>query len=250
MMIAIGRTTGTKALAAVALLAAAAFSILAAPQAGVEVGIAELERAYKQVTPEDLATVHAQAETAIAKLGASWVTMLLGHGSGPPPSVFGCRPPDPSAACANVHPMDAFYNRDDGTIHYDERLAAALMRLTRERRKTRGTYGAVVILAHEWGHALSHRLNEDPRILEEARADCFAGAFTRALSNDGVISASDVEDGRYTITMVSDKQFYAGGIPRPQITLAGDVHGDKADRLQSFGVGFKSGVNGCTNKLK
>lgn len=49
-----------------------------------------------------------------------------------------------------------------------------------------GDFTVAVVIAHEWGHAVQHRAEIDqPTVVLELQADCFAGAWTRHVTSSG-----------------------------------------------------------------
>jgi len=115
-----------------------------------------------------------------------------------------------------------------------------------------GEAGVVVVLAHEIGHAVHHRLGVTadrqreepalyPTIVVEAMADCFAGAFVRS-----------VIDGHAEHLTISGEQLdlAVGALVSfrdPVGTSSADrrAHGNAFDRVSSFSDGYDNGPKPC-----
>lgn len=115
-----------------------------------------------------------------------------------------------------------------------------------------GTYGFTNIIAHEWGHHVQTLLGVDvtlnPDIREglypielELQADCLAGIFAQDAFALGLIEDDDV-DSAVSITGLS------GDAPGTDWNDV-DAHGDAAQRVQAFLLGFEDGFEGCNIDL-
>lgn len=105
-----------------------------------------------------------------------------------------------------------------------------------------GDFAVVVIMAHEWGHAIQAQwadTHSQFSILLELQADCFAGAYTRHAD----------ESSRYVV--LEDGDLHEGVIA---LYFAGDrntdwydkqAHGDSQQRLTMFLRGFQEGYSAC-----
>lgn len=134
---------------------------------------------------------------------------------------------------------NAFYCSGDDFIAYDDfvLLPSLVDSLGRE--------AVAVVLAHEFGHAVQWRTNsfDQPTILLEQQADCFAGAWTARVANgDSDLIAFDdagVRGGLLAMLSVADP-IDGAGLADPQ------AHGSGFDRVGAFQDGFTGGVERCT----
>lgn len=143
--------------------------------------------------------------------------------------------PSPPAVCTP----------SDNTIGWDRGV------LMPQERDTGGDMGPVVVLAHEYGHAIQHMAalvdvkNAATATVAEQQADCFAGVYMRWVA-DGKSPRFTLStgDGLAKLLMVMI------GIRDPLLT-AGDpheqklVHGSAFERVTAFQFGFDGGVSTC-----
>lgn len=160
---------------------------------------------------------------------------------------------DPHAAsppCAN-RPGDvegnAYYCPRAEAIVWDR---AALLPVLADRF---GEAAVVVVLAHEMGHAVHHRLGLDPAlqqqrpqayptVLTEAMADCYAGSFVRWVS-EGNAEHLDIEPDELDLALGALVTFRD-----PMGISAGDLaaHGNGFDRVSAFQDGYDHGAATCS----
>jgi predicted metalloprotease len=114
-----------------------------------------------------------------------------------------------------------------------------------------GAAGAVVVLAHEVGHAVHHRLGipgqragnpaRYPTILLEAMADCYAGVALAHVIDHPVrgLPIGIVERDQAMLALV--------GFRDPLGVDAGDpsAHGNAFDRVSAFQTGYSDGAGRC-----
>ena len=134
---------------------------------------------------------------------------------------------------------NAFYCGVDDTIQWDaEGLMAPLFQQF-------GDFTVALVLAHEWGHAVQDRFGFDdfnqPTIISELQADCFAGAWTGRVAADQSdvlrLEPGDLEEAMAGFLLIGDSLGSAPGGP--------DAHGGSFDRLNAFFDGFTEGVPRC-----
>lgn len=105
-----------------------------------------------------------------------------------------------------------------------------------------GDFTVAVVVAHEWGHAIQERAQfSAPSVITELQADCFAGAWTKHVS--------DGESDRFSIT-TDDLDTALTGILALRDAPGGaaddaQAHGSGFDRVGAFQDGFESGVTRC-----
>jgi predicted metalloprotease len=134
--------------------------------------------------------------------------------------------------------QNAFYCPIDDTISWDTE------NLTNGMLEEFGPFSLVIVMAHEYGHAIQARgaLNPAlPTVAGEQQADCFAGAFT-AFVNDGGsdvlnLSLEDLDSAVAGFLSLRD----APGTP----TDDPSAHGSGFDRVAAFQDGFLSGSERC-----
>jgi predicted metalloprotease len=144
----------------------------------------------------------------------------------------------PQSTYADVAEGTAFYCVSGDFIAYDD--AKGLPDLVQQL----GKEAVAVVLAHEFGHAIQARANEwdQPGILKEQQADCFAGAW-----------AAHVAGGAAGLVRFDDTDVRAGLVAMIQVAdpVAGQglgdalAHGTGFDRVGAFQDGFQGGVARC-----
>lgn len=107
-----------------------------------------------------------------------------------------------------------------------------------------GRFIPALVMAHEFGHAVQGRVgypNDDASISTETQADCFAGSWTRWVSEGNAahetIRAPDLDDLLRGYLLLRD----------PVGTGAGEdqAHGSYFDRVSAFQQGFDDGSASC-----
>jgi len=107
-----------------------------------------------------------------------------------------------------------------------------------------GQEAVAIVLAHEFGHAVQARADEwnQPGVLKEQQADCFAGAWTAHVASGGsdLIRFDDADVRSGLVAMISVRDPLDGnGLADPQ------AHGTGFDRVGAFQDGFVGGTERC-----
>ena len=133
---------------------------------------------------------------------------------------------------------NAFYcgGEDDDYIAYD--AAYLLPRLN----ESFGALTPAVVLAHEFAHAVQHRVEVDaPSVVIELQADCFAGAWvahTQTSAMDPVtVDETALDSSIRAIPLLRDQPGTAATNPK--------AHGLGFDRVHAFQTGYESGAGQC-----
>jgi predicted metalloprotease len=102
-------------------------------------------------------------------------------------------------------------------------------------------------LAHEFGHALQQMAKlvtrQDPTIVREQQADCFAGVY--------LFWVADGKSPRFTLSTADGLDHVLAGIitTRDPVmdadTQNDDEHGSALDRISAFQMGFINGASAC-----
>ena len=128
-------------------------------------------------------------------------------------------------------PFNAFYCQPGDFLAWDEDLMAA-------GYSQIGDAWVYLIIAHEWGHAIQARLDNDlVSVAAELQADCLAGAALQGAADEGVIAIEpgDGEELAKTLAAVADDYPW---------TKESD-HGSAEERTSSFNTGVQGGVSAC-----
>ena len=136
------------------------------------------------------------------------------------------------------HLVNAAYCRLDNSIGWDREVLLPTM------EETFGKMAVVMVLAHEYGHAIQNMAkivdSKDPVIVKEQQADCFAGAFMRhtaeGKSKHFTINTSDGLNSVLAATVAirdSDPD-------DPE-----SVHGSAFERVTAVQIGFTDGPEAC-----
>lgn len=155
-------------------------------------------------------------------------------------------PPVPCIRSTTEVEGNAFYCPRADIIAYDR---AALIPVLRQEF---GDTAAVVVLAHEFGHALQQRLGgssggigaatDVPTILSEGQADCYGGFFLRQVREGRLADLRSDADG------VDSAMAALVTFRDPVGTGASDAnaHGNAFDRVSSFQTGFDGTASSCS----
>ncbi|MFC4377491.1 neutral zinc metallopeptidase [Nocardia halotolerans] len=136
------------------------------------------------------------------------------------------------------HLVNAAYCRSDNSIGWDRAMLLPTM------SETFGPMSVVMVLAHEYGHAIQNMAGmvtrKTPVLVKEQQADCFAGAFMRHVaegkSKHFTINTSDGLNSVLAATVAirdSDPD-------DPE-----SVHGSAFERVTAVQIGFTDGPRGC-----
>jgi predicted metalloprotease len=144
--------------------------------------------------------------------------------------------------CGTSELDNAMYCENDDRIYYDTGLFADFHRRV-------GDYAPVVILAHEWGHAIQRRLgifDQDHYSIQiELQADCFAGAYSgyaEQSSTRFVLEKGDIEEGARSLFDLGD--------PDDTPWFEEDAHGTPIQRMAAFTTGVQNGYKECLSIVK
>lgn len=143
--------------------------------------------------------------------------------------------------CDTARMGNAFYCGADHSVYYDLHLLRYLF-------ARYGDFGALAVLAHEWGHAVQSQLGHLAvvpaiRKWQELQADCFAGSYAQFLENKQsqrlVLDPGDLEEGANTLFSMGDSLPW----------FDRDAHGSPDERSLYFVVGLAEGVEACYTNL-
>jgi predicted metalloprotease len=221
--------------------------ILASPPAAAQVvtGLPSRERIRMQaagISDADIAFVRSHVAAAEPALDRLWARLVTGRGatqSAPSVVLFITAPDSP----CDIQEDNAAYCAADNTIYYDLIFLGDLLHRVTRMTGTRLGFGAVMALAHEWGHGVFVALGQQASMTwyREHVADCVAGGVARELG----AGAAELEEARATFALVSDDR--DGPITDRVHTIFTDgAHGDMRDRVTSFDTGRLAGVIACT----
>ena len=190
-------------------------------------------------TAFDYAQYTATIELVIASLEEYWSTALpeaFGVEYSSPSRYVYYRPeeqPGPSCGGEQAPPRNAFYCPAGDFIAWDE------SGLVIPYYVGAGDFAAAFVLAHEFGHAMQARLPErEPlTILSELQADCFAGAWSRHVQEQGQLNAGDLDEATLAV-------FSARDLPGTPFTDPA-AHGTGFERTRAFADGYEDGPGAC-----
>jgi predicted metalloprotease len=156
-----------------------------------------------------------------------------------------------SSACGTLPSGNAYYCPKDHSIYYDTNFLESLRRRIAAATGTKADAVPIVVLAHEFGHAIYSQISGDadgPRPYQrltgygqEKMADCFAGAVTRSAYDAGLLDEVNLHEAEQTMIAVGESQTFAeryfnrhrAGYPNWRI------------RRDSFLAGFRNGAQSC-----
>ena len=135
---------------------------------------------------------------------------------------------------------NAFYCQSPNTAHSDS--------ISYDRTflgKLADQYGAFIpdlVMAHEFGHAVQARVGSpEASIAVETQADCYAGAWTRWVS-DGKAPHTTIQAGELDRVL---RGYLLLRDPLGTAPAAQSAHGSGFDRVSAFQEGYDSGATAC-----
>lgn len=210
----------------------------------------------------DIPLIQSKIDSAQKYFARVWSSVLSARGAQfQPPRVIAFTG-SYSTACGKVTAGNGFQCAADNSIYLDAAFLAGEMRDAAAALRTDGDFAAIVIAAHEFGHAVAAQLkvvfNQHPTIREyasEQMADCFAGAVTRQAKGDGLLEAGDLAEGLYSLAHAGDgardpKADLTSMRGQLRFTMShGISHGFARSRQAAFLQGYYLGPNVCSVRL-
>lgn len=137
-----------------------------------------------------------------------------------------------------LHLVNAAYCRLDNSIGWDRGVLLPKM------AKAFGTMSVVMVLAHEYGHAVQTMAElvtgRTPVIVKEQQADCFAGAFMRHVAEGAARHFTiNTADGLNKVLAATV------AIRDADPSDPDSVHGSAFERVTAVQIGFTDGPKGC-----
>ncbi|AYF79385.1 metallopeptidase [Nocardia yunnanensis] len=134
--------------------------------------------------------------------------------------------------------VNAAYCRLDGSIGWDRGVLLPAV------ADEFGKMSVVMVLAHEYGHAIQEMAKivgrKTPTIVKEQQADCFAGAFIRNVAEGKAKHFTiNTSDGLNQV-LAATVAFRDADPDDPQ-----SVHGSAFERVTAVQIGFTDGPKGC-----
>jgi len=133
---------------------------------------------------------------------------------------------------------NAFYCLHDNFIAYDD------VHLFPDLYTGYGPFAVALVLAHEFGHAVQDRAGvvADRTIEQELQADCFAGAWTDDVAENGGPVRYEPGDLEASLAALLDFRDAPGSSPDDP-----SAHGSAFDRVNAFQDGFEFGPIRCAD---
>jgi predicted metalloprotease len=145
---------------------------------------------------------------------------------------------------------NAFYCRPEDVIWYDPIFLARLTKVIAFRTKRPAWSVPVIIVAHEWGHAVAARLGLSKLSVGtnvEDDADCYAGAATHELINAGHLPATAASDAEQVFELIAEPDSQATG---SFLSIISRSHGVISERKLAFHFGATSGTSSCQSEKR
>jgi predicted metalloprotease len=167
-----------------------------------------------------------------------------GRSYGRPADVYGYYPgeDDDDVQCDGeswADPGNAFYCGDSDEIGWDE--PGLFIPYYRDK----GDLAIGIVLAHEWGHLIQNRYDEDFSLTyeKELNADCLAGTWLGAMDDEGYLDGKAPGDGG-DIDEAADAIFSLGDDPDTSFEDP-EAHGRPQERLDALETGYDGGRDAC-----
>lgn len=210
-----------------------------------------------QPNEPDIEKARAKLTQAQEYFGKAWSDIFRAMGrSFPVPKVVMFRNSQKSG-CGDLQKDNGFFCPADNAIYLDAAYLASLMKDAARTLHTDGDYAAIVVGAHELGHAVAYQLDAPPtksasyRRAPDRAADCFAGVITRRAKTDKLLEDGDLEEGLFALTKVGDAEWWTRtGIDAltPQNSSPAE-HGTPEERHAAFLEGYYGGAKFCAGGL-
>jgi predicted metalloprotease len=145
---------------------------------------------------------------------------------------------------------NAYYCQPDDVIWYDPIFLARVKKTVADRSKQSADAVPVVVVAHEWGHAVAARLGYGKRTVGtsvESDADCYAGAATRELINSRRLPVTAIRETEQMFELLAEPDSRATGSFADSLFRS---HGVKSERKLAFNFGADSGIKSCQNEKR
>jgi predicted metalloprotease len=216
-----------------------------------------------KITASDVAAVQKHINAAQFSFQETWKSIFSPLGQNTPaPKVIAFQD-SIMTGCGLVKKDNGYFCDDDRTIYLDAEFLAGEMKSAAAALGTDGDYAAIVVAAHEYGHAIARQLrltypNEKStqEFADEQTADCFAGVITHQEKLSKHLEPDDFEEGLYSISMAGDDRVaglnYDTMDQREAIRyiLTRPVtHGHADDREVAYVSGFYGGMRACSKTL-
>lgn len=139
--------------------------------------------------------------------------------------------------------VNAAFCKPDRTIGWDRGV------LMPGLRKQNGDMGAVMVLAHEYGHAIQQQAGlinrKTPTLVAEQQADCLAGTYMRWVAQgDSQRFALSTADGLNKL-LAAVIAFRDPLLTEAEAQVGIDEHGSAFERISAFQFGFTDGPAAC-----
>ncbi len=139
--------------------------------------------------------------------------------------------------------VNAGYCYDDRTIGWDRgELLPSL-------KRAHGDMGVVMVLAHEYGHAVARLAalakDDTPTLVAEQQADCFSGAYMRWVAEDSSRRFSLNTGEGLNNVLAGVISFRDPLLNEGDPDVGYDEHGSAFERLSAFQFGFTDGPSAC-----
>lgn len=139
--------------------------------------------------------------------------------------------------------VNAAYCKPDRTIGWDRGV------LLPSLRKQNGDMGVVMVLAHEYGHAIQQQAKlvrrNTPTLVSEQQADCLAGTYMRWVA-EGNSSRFTLGTGDGLNSLLAAViAFRDPLLTENDVYRGADEHGSAFERISAFQFGFTDGAAAC-----
>ncbi|WP_280382887.1 metallopeptidase [Nocardia wallacei] len=134
--------------------------------------------------------------------------------------------------------VNAAYCRIDNSVGWDRGVLLPMM------QDSFGKMAVVMVLAHEYGHAIQTMSRmvgpKDPVLVKEQQADCFAGAFMRHVAEDKAPHFTINTSEGLNNVLAATVAIRDANPDDPEA-----VHGSAFERVTAVQIGFTDGPKGC-----
>jgi predicted metalloprotease len=213
---------------------------------------ADKRMAQYRLTAREVEVVDRQLAEAFLRLSSIWTRLFTENGLKYTNPTLRRYVSNGVAPCENgfLKVDNAYYCQPDDVIWYDPIFLAQLKKIAAARSMQTAESLPVIVVAHEWGHAVAARLGFGRQAVGtnvENDADCYAGAATRELVSARQLPATAAREAAQLFELIAAPDSEATGTFLDSLTRS---HGVVSERMLAFNFGVEFGTRSCQNEKR
>lgn len=226
------------------------FSVAGMPATDGPTGLRpNAEGPSREVEGTDDGDIDVLAASAISDIEEFWETAYpetFGNGFTPAKALISW---DANGFDGEFCGMDTYGLVNAGFCYSDRTIGWDRGELLPGLQRAHGDMGVVMVLAHEYGHAIARQsdLSDDdtPTLVSEQQADCFSGVYMRWVAEDNSPRFSLSTGEGLNNVLAGVISFRDPLLNEGDPDVGYDEHGSAFERLSAFQFGFTDGPSAC-----